>query len=289
MHSKLSLAKHWLKKLSIGRKAVLAIAFSLIIRHSIASTAPADALAAWDKNIQSTKEELTRPSGNRHSCLPITSQKDRSNNSKLDHSSALPIVSGDMIVVPSGLIHHWTGAIFIPNARDFDLVAVLQDYDSYADLYGPAVIGSNLLRRNQQEFIYQLKFVQKEFGIKVGLLGKFRTTYYRSSESAGYSVTDAMQLVELQNPGSPAEKPIPSNASHGYIQRTFSIVRYQQYETGVSVEVESLTLSRGVPGTVRWLIAPMIQRFSRQTMTVTLQRLQDRVQAAHSFASASKR
>ncbi len=192
-----------------------------------------------------------------------------------------------MVVVPSGLIHHWMGMVFIPNARAFDLLAVLQDYDSYAELYKPAVVRSTLLNRAPGEFNYKLKFMQKGFGVKAGLLGEFRTTYSRLDSGTGYSVTEATQLVELRNPESSDEQPLPSDASRGYVEKVFTIVKYRESGSGVLVELESLTLSRGVPASVRWLIAPIVQRFSRQVMTDTLQRLSDKVQASQAFESAS--
>jgi len=177
----------------------------------------------------------------------------------------------------------------VPDVRAFDVLAVLQDYDSYAELYKPAVIHSKLLSRKPDEFSYRLKFIQKGFGIKTGLLGEFRTTYFQVNADTGYSITEATQLVELQNPGNPEEKPLSMNASHGYVERVFTIVRYRQADAGVSVEVESLTLSRGVPASVRWLIAPIVERFSRQAMTGTMERLRDKIQTTRTFESALRK
>jgi len=194
-----------------------------------------------------------------------------------------------MLAVPSGLIHHWTGSVFIPNVQAADVLSVLQGYESYADVYKPAVIESKLLSHTADAFNYRLKFVQKGFGIKAGLMADLRTTYYRPTPESGYSITEATQVFELQNPGTPEEKILPASATHGYVQRVLTIVRYQQSQGGVSVEVETLTLSRGVPGSVRWLIAPLVERFSRQTMATTLERLRDRVLDTRSFASAATR
>jgi hypothetical protein len=39
--------------------------------------------------------------------------------------------------VQSGLIHDWTGAAFIPNAKLDDVLPVFRDYDRYKDYYRP--------------------------------------------------------------------------------------------------------------------------------------------------------
>jgi hypothetical protein len=274
-------------RLSVGKMAMLA--GLLLIRYSHAATVTANTLAAWEQYIQQSKMELTRQSCNPDHFLSVHGQPAKMEKVRSGENLPVPSVQGEMVAVPSGLIHHWMGTVFIPNARAFDVLAILQDYDSYAELYKPAVIHSKLLSHKPDEFSYRLKFVQKGFGIKAGLLGEFRTTYIQLNARMGYSVTEATQLVELQNPGSPGEKPLSMSASHGYIEKVFTIVRYRQFDGGVSVEVESLTLSRGVPASVRWLIAPIIDRFSREAMTSTMEKLRDRTQAAQTFESASSK
>jgi hypothetical protein len=273
--------------LSVGKMAMFA--GLLLIRHSHAATVTANTLTAWEKYVQQSKVELTRQSCNLDHFLSVHEQPAKMEKVRSGENPAVPSVRGEMVAVPSGLIHHWMGAVFIPNVHAFDVLAVLQDYDSYAELYKPGVIHSKLLTHQPDEFSYRLKFVQKGFGIKAGLLGEFRTTYFQLNERTGYSVTEATQLVELQNPGSPDEKPLSMSASHGYVEKVFTIVRYRQLERGVSVEVENLTLSRGVPASVRWLIAPIIDRFSREAMTSTMEKLRDRTQAAQTFESASSK
>lgn len=46
--------------------------------------------------------------------------------------------------VPSGLIHDWLGAGFVPNARIPDILKVVRDYDHYAEVDQPGVIASKL-------------------------------------------------------------------------------------------------------------------------------------------------
>ena len=259
--------------MTIRNSAIRALLAFLFVPYLFAATLSESTLAAWERHVQAAKAELTNQPYVRYS-----------------GGSTVPQVSGGVDVVPSGLIHHWTGTVFIPNVRIFDVLAILQDYDGYSDLYAPAVVESKLMSRNQNEFTYRMKFIQRDFGIKSGLLGTFRTTYHRmSGEAAGYSVTEATELVELRNPGTSGEETISQKEAHGYVERTFTIVRYGQYENGVVMKVENLSLSRGVPAAVRWMVEPLIERFSRRTMTSTLERLLDHVQTTQASASASGR
>ena len=44
--------------------------------------------------------------------------------------------------VPSGLIHDWLGAGFVPNAKIEDILGIVRDYDRYKEIYQPGVIDS---------------------------------------------------------------------------------------------------------------------------------------------------
>ncbi len=252
----------------------------LLVSHSVAATISVNALAAWEKDVQAAREEAAD-----YSRAGLISEQSESEGATFE-GSASPQVSGTMKAVSSGLIHHWTGMVFLPNIRVCSLLAVLQNYSSYADLYAPVIVESKLLSRHERDFIYQLKFIQHEFGVTAGLLGTFRTTYSRSSEIAGYSLTEATQLVELQDPGTVNERPMSLSESHGFVQKTFIIMRYQQVDSGVLVRLESLVLSRGAPPAIRWIIAPLIERMSRCTMTRTLQQLKNHLGANRSLAAA---
>ncbi len=151
------------------------------------------------------------------------------------------------------------------------------------------MIESTLLGRTQDEFTYRLKIVQRGFGVKAGLLGVFRSNYRQLSSTEGYSLTESISLDELESPGSSEERRVSFSASHGYVERMFTIVRYREAGSGVYVEVETLTLSRGVPISVRWMISPVIQRFSRQTMAGTLESIRDKVRANEEFSASGER
>ena len=45
--------------------------------------------------------------------------------------------------VPSGLIHDWIGAAFIPNARIVDVLSVVRDYRRYNEVYKPGVLDAS--------------------------------------------------------------------------------------------------------------------------------------------------
>ncbi|MDQ2840886.1 MAG: hypothetical protein M3Y72_07600 [Acidobacteriota bacterium] len=269
--------------------AVIAVALLQLSIQSEAATVTPETLRAWNGYVQLSKSELAGDFCDGERFLLIKELP--AGVTKVHSGQILAVKSphGALVSVPSGLVHHWIGAVFIPGAQTLDVLTGLQDYDSYADVYKPAVIESRLLSHKGDEFTYKLKFEEKGFGIKAGLIGEFRSNYYRVDRLTGYSITEAIKLEELDNSSGSEERSLPLSASHGYVERMFTIVRYQEADGGVYLEVETLTLSRDVPAAMRWLVSPVIQKFSRQVMVGTLEKLKTRVEQDASFESASRR
>jgi hypothetical protein len=57
-----------------------------------------------------------------------------------------------------------------------------------------------------------------------------------------------------------------------------TIARFEQRDGGVYIEVEAMTLSRDVPGSLRWIIDPMIRRYARESLTAYLTAMRNSVQ-----------
>jgi hypothetical protein len=244
-------------------------------------------LQAWNEQVQASKAELTQEACSHDRFLWIDGQTSGIQKVKSGSIFAQHAQRGAFLSVPSGLIHHWVGAVFIPKASAKDALVALQDYNSYAQIYNPAVADSKLLSRAADDYEYQLKFVQKGFGVKTGLVGQFHSHYVQLDPATGYSLTEATQLIELENPGMPNERPISFSESRGFVEKVFTIIRYREGDGGVYVEVETLTLSRDIPAAVRWMVSPLVQKFSRQVMTATLDSLRERVEDKRTIESAS--
>jgi hypothetical protein len=59
---------------------------------------------------------------------------------------------GKPIEVPDGLIHHWTGVMFVPGVSLERALALLQDYDNHWRTYKPDVRRSKLLEHTDNTF-----------------------------------------------------------------------------------------------------------------------------------------
>jgi hypothetical protein len=58
-----------------------------------------------------------------------------------------------------------------------------------------------------------------------------------------------------------------------------SIVRFEQRDGGVYLEIEAMTLSRDIPASLQWLVAPVVKRLSVTSLVTTLEKTRKAVSA----------
>ena len=189
-------------------------------------------------------------------------------------------------LVPHGLIHHWIGAMFLPDAVLEDVLKVVRDYDRYKDVYAPNVLDSKLLQQAGTDDVFSLVLLNKAVVAKVALHAEFRNSYQALDKNRSYSVGHSTRIREVEEYGQPDHRDLPPNTGHGFIWRLYSVSRFEQRDGGVYVEVEGVALSRDVPSMVRWLVGPVIRNVSRSSMLVSLQKTEEAVRATSQLAAA---
>jgi hypothetical protein len=266
----------------------VALAFLSVVSASAATITP-ETMQRWDQYVAFAKILLANQTTHPDTLLEVECRPHDIEKLKAGNILAVRAENGGMVPVPHGLIHHWIGTVFIPNTDAQSVLNVLQDYDSYSQTYAPAVASSKLLTRKQDDFTYEMRLVEKGFGIKTALIGRFHSHYAQVDDVSGFSATDTEDLAEIDSPGTPAEHRMTTAEAHGFVENVFTVVRYRQRDGGVYLEVETMTLSREIPASVRWFVGPIVQNFSRDVMTDTLTRLRKRVQETSAQDTAERK
>jgi hypothetical protein len=194
--------------------------------------------------------------------------------------------------VPSGLIHDWIGAVFIPHASPRDAWAVLRDYSHYKDFYRPAVIDSKTLSASgaptgQTKDRFSMVLMNKAFFLTTALATDYESRYIRLDERRGYSVTRTIRIQEVEEYGSPAEHALPEGEGRGILWRLFGITRFLERDGGLYIEIEAIALSRDIPASLRWLVEPVVRRVSRTSLSTSLQQTEDAVRSRAELRSGS--
>lgn len=171
--------------------------------------------------------------------------------------------------VSDGLIHHWTGFIFIPKVDISRVFSFLQDYDHHAEYYKPEVARSRLLRRDGGHFVAYMRFVKKKV-ITVVLDTEHDVEYKRIDAQRAYSRSHTTRVNEVESPNEPNERLKPAGQGGGYMWRMDTYWRYLEKDGGVYVRCDAVSLTRDVPTGLGWLIGPFITSIPKDSLFHTL-------------------
>jgi hypothetical protein len=175
--------------------------------------------------------------------------------------------SGD-IEVPGGLIHDWTGAVFVPGANLARTLSMVEDYPNHKNIYRPEVTDSRLLSRHGDDFHVFLRVVKTQI-LTVVLNTEHDVRYVRLDRARWYSKSFTTRIAEVEDPG-PNERELPPGNDHGFMWRLNTFWKFEERDGGVYLECQAISLTRDVPVGLGWLINPIIRSLPRESLTNTL-------------------
>jgi hypothetical protein len=170
------------------------------------------------------------------------------------------------IRIPSGLVHHWVGVIFIPNATLSETDAVLNDYANEPEIYKPEVRRAKLIERNGNESKICIQLFKKSL-VTVVLNECSDVTETHIGNNRIQSISRSTRIAEVADSGSPEEHERADGDDHGYMWRLNSYWRIEEKDGGVYVQNESITLTRTVPTLLAWLVNPLTKSIPRDVLS----------------------
>ena len=243
-----------------------------------------ETLKTWDAYIQTVNAQMRgRIQG---SFLWVDEEPDRVDSVRAGKILVSSVGQKNPKPVPSGLIHDWIGAAFIPNARLRDVLSAVRDYGRYKEFYKPTVVDARSLGTDGGCDKYSMRVVNNETVAETALDSEYQACYLQLDELRWYSTAHTTRVQEIRHYGRPDEQELPPNQGSGYIWRLYSLARFEERDGGVYIELEAIALSRDIPVAVRWLVDPIVRRVSRNTMLVSLQQMEE---AVHSTAGTANR
>jgi len=179
------------------------------------------------------------------------------------------LASSKAAKLPDGLVHHWSGFVFIPNASLDKVLSFLEDYDHHQEYYKPEVARSKLLHRDDDHFIAYLRFAKKKI-ITVVLDTVHDAHYYKLDPKRAYSRSHTIRVNEVENPNAPNERQKPPGQGEGYMWSMDTYWRFLERDGGVYVRCDAISLTRDVPTGLGWLIGPFITSIPKESLSGTL-------------------
>jgi hypothetical protein len=184
--------------------------------------------------------------------------------------------TGGSIDVPSALVHHWRGDVFLPHVTLDDVLAKVE---SGALLSAPDdVLKAAVTDRGPGWMKVYLRLQRKKI-VTVVYDTNHDVTFTRVSPTRATSRSVATKIAEVEDAGSATERALPAGDDHGYLWKLNAYWRYEQVPGGVIVECESISLSRTVPALVRYFVGPLIESTARESMDRTLRAVRANVAA----------
>ena len=225
-------------------------------------------LQAWEAYVQTANLAMEQRAAGRSS--PFLWVDESPDLLRRVRSGELVVSNRDHPEVPAGLIQHWVGAMFLPRVTLDEVNAVFNDYDHYPDFYRPRIVKVKVLTQTDDYQKITMLVVQRAFGVTGAVEADNEVHIIKLDARRVYSLSNATRVQEIVDYGQPEERLPSKNQGPGYVWRTVSMNRLEQRDGGVYIEMEMISLSRGIPLGVGWLIKPLVEHMPRTVMLETL-------------------
>jgi hypothetical protein len=229
--------------------------------------APPKAAAAFDSYIAGVEARLA--------------QDHRAPTSFLEGAAATPdgqarLRRGEVLIeqvktpeIPGAMLHDWRGTAFIPGATAAAFEKLLRNFDAYAQVFAPQVISSRTLAA-EADHIRGIMRVRQKYVITVVLDTTYDVRFGRLDPDNGWSASRSTQVREIADAGTPHEHALPPEDDHGFLWRINTCWTWQERDGGLYIQVESISLTRGIPTGLGWIVGPFVQSVPRESLAFTL-------------------
>lgn len=256
-------AKVSLMKRAIGKFVLAAVACGFIAPVRAEGPAP-PALDAWNRYVSQVEARLAWQHGR---AADFLAGPDAASGDKLRRGEAVieRVTPAEGEPVPGGLLHDWRGAAFVPGARAEDFEALLRDFQDYPRRFAPEVVAARMVGGGGDELQVALRVRQKHV-ISVVLDTTYAVSFGELDGGRRWSVSRSLSVREIGADG----RPVSPDEEHGFLWRLNSYWTYEERDGGLYVQLESVSLTRGIPAGLGWVVGPYVESIPRESLEFTL-------------------
>jgi hypothetical protein len=150
----------------------------------------------------------------------------------------------------------------------------------YKEFYHPHVIDSKTIEADEAGDRFSMVLMNKEFFKKTALDSDNHACYVHVDDHRMYSISRTTHIREIAQYGAPGQHILPEDKGTGLIWRLYSVVRFDEREGGLYIEVEAIALSRDIPAAVRLVAEPIVRGVSGDSLIIALQQTEAAVRSA---------
>jgi len=174
---------------------------------------------------------------------------------------------------PGAMLHHWRGTAFVAGATVDDLVRLLKTFEGYLQWFAPEVLRAKILTQYSgaipDRFTASMRVSQKHV-ITVVMDTTYDVSFYRPDHRHGYSVSRSTRIDEISLAGTTKERVLLPEEEHGYLWRMNTYWSYEERDGGLYMQIESISLTRGIPTGLGWAVRPYVESVPRESLEFTL-------------------
>jgi hypothetical protein len=160
------------------------------------------------------------------------------------------------VAVPGGMIHDWSSDVFLPGRSAEQVIAVLQSYERYGEIY-PEVMSARLLAKDGNRFRVALRLKRKQV-LTVVLDTESAVEYQKTGEGRWRVSSRSTKVVEADG------------GDHGFLWRLNAYWTVATEPGGVRLRCRSISLSRDVPLGLSWAVKPLLRQMPQESLASTL-------------------
>jgi hypothetical protein len=239
-----------------------------------------ETMQAWNQYVRSADSHMRERLGPGHQFLWTDESPERSARLRRGEILVAPMTGLGTRRVPDGLIHHWVGALFIPDATLESVLSVAHDYDHYKEMFRPKVVDSKLLACEDGQQKYSVLWLNNVLFVNAALQTQYEARDFPVDQRRWYNVAHVISAQEIESYGEKDEHILPPGQGNGFIWRLQSIARYEERDGGVYVELEAIGLTRDIPVSLRWVANPLVAHLSRSALATSLRQTREGVAAS---------
>ncbi len=264
--------------MKFGFAAMLLAAFASQL--AAAAELQSATLAAWNNYVSRADLRMQQRAAAGLPFLWMDESPDRAARVRRGEIVIAPAVSRGTQGVANGLVHDWVGAVFIPGATIDSLLSVVHDYNRYRQIYRPVVMSSRTLACSGGAQEFQMVWQRKVLFVTAAMQGRYHAHDAMVDEHRGYSIAETAEVREIEAYGQKSERLLPPDTGNGFLWRIRSVARYQERDGGVYLELEAMALTRDIPPSLAWMVNPVVNHLSVNSLATTLRQTRDAVIAS---------
>ena len=173
-----------------------------------------ETLKVWDDYIATVNLPVRDQLNSGRRFLWVDGSPDQVNKLRAGETVVLPASTNIPREIPSGLIHDWFGAIFIPGVTLNDVVPVVRDYERYKDFYRPSVIASRSVSLSESEDRFTIRLANRGLFRKSALDADYKVSLVRLDDRRRYAISSSTRIQEIAEFGGNGQRELP--ADQGY-------------------------------------------------------------------------